>query len=610
MIKFIYLILTDYKYNSIIQIGRSMFKIKLKGEDYLQSEVIINDVRIPIIKESEVIYYPISYMGSKVLLKDLTGNQLIRNGYGEYIRQFEINYGEDTGGIQNTYCISELGLRVILKNSKIGRLKIEQKRAMNKVLEYLDMELIIEDERFIKTINKNKILEYSEYIQDCIDDVLQEDANIIWQRCGKCGNYYPYHVNFFRENPHSGKDYPLYTNCRDCKWTEGRSRDWIRRNSSRLSNLYRIGGIYTYRLYKSNDIIGIYKDWIKKQYYNKLPKELNNKENSLIIIKYLYDIEEITINNLIIKNIAKQYKLFSLEQKVKSNEIYQYLFNDDPINYPWKYPHFLLSQDMEFSQYKKIFNNYIENKNIKIDNIYDFDYFNICKKCGLISYMNSDLLGFVMKYYDNKYPAYKFKIKSINYWKDKNNRIQALKYLIEEDMKTPIEKVPLYLTLTTIRTIPNNYTMYNLLRKYYKNNLWEWVNELYTNKFVEEDFNIGVIRNNFDSAEEHTIHDILYGKFKNVLYNQRNTKNTIRISGMEPDWFVFTDNGVWVVEYFGISIDAKVYNTKIDYYKKKTLKKIGKYESENMKWLGKVYIYPEDLKDNFKGMEEKLKVIV
>ena len=136
----------------------------------------------------------------------------------------------------------------------------------------------------------------------------------------------------------------------------------------------------------------------------------------------------------------------------------------------------------------------------------------------------------------------------------------------------------------------------------------EWVNEVYPGKFIEEDFNIGVIRNSFDSAEEHTIHDILFGKFKNVLYNQRNTKNTIRILGMEPDWFIFTDNGVWVVEYFGISNNMKDYNTRITYYKKKTLKKIGKYEG--MKWLGKVYIYPEDLKDNFKGLEEKLKVIV
>ena len=213
-----------------------------------------------------------------------------------------------------------------------------------------------------------------------------------------------------------------------------------------------------------------------------------------------------------------------------------------------------------------------------------------------------------MNLFDNKYPAYKFKLRGNKYWDSQINRIIALKYLIEEDMKTLIEKVPLYLTLTTIRTIPNNSTLYNVLRKYYKNNLWEWVNEVYPNKFVEEDFNIGVIRNSFDSAEEHTIHDILFSKFDNVLYNQRNTKNTIRILGMEPDWFIFTNNGVWVVEYFGISNNMKDYNTRVTFYKKKTLKKIGKYEG--MKWLGKVYIYPEDLKDNFKGLEEKLKLVV
>jgi hypothetical protein len=76
---------------------------------------------------------------------------------------------------------------------------------------------------------------------------------------------------------------------------------------------------------------------------------------------------------------------------------------------------------------------------------------------------------------------------------------------------------------------------------------------------------------------------------------------------MEPDWFILTDRGIWVVEYFGISIDAKSYNKRVEDYKKKTVSKIGKYDG--LKWLGKVYLYPEDLKDNFNGLEDKLKDI-
>jgi hypothetical protein len=151
-------------------------------------------------------------------------------------------------------------------------------------------------------------------------------------------------------------------------------------------------------------------------------------------------------------------------------------------------------------------------------------------------------------------------------------------------------------------------TLYYLIKKYYKNNLWIWVKEVYPDYFLEEDFNVTVIRNVFDSAEEHVIHDYLTGIFKNVLYNQRNTLNTIIIAGMTPDWFIFTDNGIWIVEYFGITNERADSNKRIHDYQEKTLSKIEKYEK--LSWLRKIYVYPDDLKDNFKGLSDKIKVIV
>lgn len=573
----------------------------------MQREVVINDVSVPIIEEKGGLWYPISYIGKKVLLKELAPAQLRQNGYEEYIKEFIIDYGENTGGILNAFCISEEGLKVILGNSKIGRLSVDQKKAMNGLLSYLGMELILEDERFIKTVLQDKILEYTEYIRDCIQDVLNIDPNIIWQRCSKCGNYYPYHINFFRENPHCSNEYPLYTFCRDCKWTENRSRDWVRRNDTRLSNIYRNLGIDTYKLYRDNDIVGIYDDWIKKGYSNSFPSGLSNKENYLIIIKHLYDTGKITKENLMFDYLREQFRLNSISQLVTQIELYRKLFDDNPLNYPWEYPGFLLPQDMPFEQYQKIFNNYLKNNNINIKDIYNFDYIDICKKCGLANYVKHDILGFIVKYHNHKYPGYKFKITSINYWKNAENRKFDLQWLIEKDMKIPIEKIPLYLTLENLRK--NSGTLRNVARNYYKSNLWIWVNEIYPDKFIEEDFNVTVIRNIFDSAEEHVVHDILKGKFDNVIYNQRNTENTITINGMVPDWFIVTENRLWVVEYFGIAPQQVSYNNaKVDYYKEKMKSKIERYES--MKWLGKVYIYPDDLKDNFKGLEKKLKVVV
>ena len=66
------------------------------------------------------------------------------------------------------------------------------------------MELISENEQFLDEFNyKGK---YNTFIEDCIEEVLNINKNIKWQKCSKCNNYYPYHKNFFCENQHSSKE--------------------------------------------------------------------------------------------------------------------------------------------------------------------------------------------------------------------------------------------------------------------------------------------------------------------------------------------------------------------------------------------------------------------
>ena len=111
----------------IIILGKVYQKINKEEILYLQKEIIINDVNVPII-ENGGLWYPISYLGNKILLKNLAPSQLRQNGYGKYMKEFKIDYGENTGGILKAYCISEEGLKIILNNSKIGRLSVKQKR--------------------------------------------------------------------------------------------------------------------------------------------------------------------------------------------------------------------------------------------------------------------------------------------------------------------------------------------------------------------------------------------------------------------------------------------------------------------------------------------------
>jgi hypothetical protein len=173
-------------------------------------------------------------------------------------------------------------------------------------------------------------------------------------------------------------------------------------------------------------------------------------------------------------------------------------------------------------------------------------------------------------------------------------------------MKVSLEKVPLYITLTALRNNGAN-TMYNVCKKYYKN-LYEWINEIYPNVFDPRDFDIHYIRNDFDSIDEAEIHDILKESFKNVIYNPRNTDRTIVIDGMIPDWFIFTDIRCYIIEYFGLAVKRDTDNKRISEYQERTKYKIEKYN--NIKDYGHVYIYPDDLKDNFNGLREKLKMVM
>jgi hypothetical protein len=212
-----------------------------------------------------------------------------------------------------------------------------------------------------------------------------------------------------------------------------------------------------------------------------------------------------------------------------------------------------------------------------------------------------------MNLFENKYAAYKFNIASINYWKVKENRIRALKYLIEDDLKIPIEKVPLYITKMCLQR--NARTLYNLLyfKKYYSN-LFEWIEECYPSKFVKADFEINKYRDQYDSNDELVIDYILKDKQINAIYNSRKYENPICINGMYPDWIAPTENGCYIIEYFGLYVYRNE-NSMIDDYVKRTNEKLIKYkelENKGYKFIG---LYPEDMKNDCQGVKEKIKLI-
>jgi hypothetical protein len=430
--------------------------------------------------------------------------------------------------------------------------------------------------------------------------VLQEQLDIVWQKCTKCDNYYPYHENFFKVNQHCGKDYPLNTVCRNCGWGNTRSKDMIIHPNDELRIVYNKYGEDAYLLYRNHNVIDIYKHWLSVK-DKMFPRCINNESDKLKIIKYYYDNGLFEGKEIISKTIYDVCK-FRVSGNAFINRIHKELFG------------VVLKNGVEYidniEDARKIFNTYINDNNITISNVYDIDYFEVIKKSHLLGYMqrryNNNILGLVMDLYDNKYPAYKFTTRGQKYWDDKEHRIQALKYLIEQDIKIPLQKVPLYVTLTALRNNGTT-TMYTVCKKYY-HKLFEWVNEVYPGEFNEKDFDIHYVRNNFDSIEEAEVHDILKKTFKSVIYNPRNTDRTVIIDGMIPDWLVFTREKCYIVEYFGICIGDHRDNKRIHDYKNKTIKKIEKYNK--LGGYGKVFLYPDDLKNNYSGLKEKLKMIV
>jgi hypothetical protein len=358
-----------------------------------------------------------------------------------------------------------------------------------------------------------------------------------------------------------------------------------------------------YKYYINGDIYEVYKHIILNN--KNMPNIFQNKENYLYILKKLYKKKEINSSNITYKYMTNNLKLSNIKNYIHIEEVYKYLFGINYKLFLWKYQGIILF-NISLDDIKVLFNNYMKYKNINIkNNIYSINYDNFIKECHLrnilIKDFNNDLLYFILNLFNYKYPAYNFKGRYKKYWKTKENRIKTLKYLIEEDIKLEKDKIPLYLTITSIRNISD--TLYNVLKKYYSS-LFEWVNEVYPDYFDPRDFDINYLRNTFDSEEEHVIDDILRENFSNVIYNKRNTKESITIEGMQPDWIILMSDKVILVEYFGMWQNRYQYNTRTVEYVKKAKNKILKYDE--LKLYNKLFIYPEDLKSNFKKLILKI----
>jgi hypothetical protein len=334
------------------------------------------------------------------------------------------------------------------------------------------------------------------------------------------------------------------------------------------------------------------------------PDILKNKQDYIILLKCLKKKGVINKSELNLEYLVETHRLTNIRTYLTLHQVYQVIFGENYYLKLWEYPKVTVDQfNITYNIANQILNNYIKTFNIIIEDVLTYNYEKILRESKLHCYAAKDYLYFLIQFNKFQYPGYKFKPKTTNYYKNESNVLFDLKYLIEQDMQLTIDKIPLYLTKYVLQKRCG--TLYNFIVSNKHGTIYEWVNKLYPNKFCREDFEINPYRNEFDSDTEAFIHEILVEEFgNNVIYNQRNNQNTVKLKSKIPDWFIFTDNGVWVVEYFGMLDERYTENSRIRDYKMKVKDKLSTYE--NLKGYNFLYLYKSDIEDDYAGIRKKI----
>lgn len=583
----------------------------------MQKTILINNNEVHIIEEGENTYYPINFIFEKLLDKILPKGKKSNDKYkNQYILKNTM-YENNPKNIQPTKCLEYKHCKELFseKNFNFNTFTEESLLNYNAIVDHFG----IDSSKRRSIVNTSQGLNkdnYGEYEWKVIERYLEEykGEEIKYVTCSMCSSIYPFDNVFFSLN--NKHETGLSKSCKYCGGGrlsgQDKNKYWLSQYDKELYNIYKEYGEEVMELKIKDDkqyIINIYEQWLGDINSSKhMPKYINNREAIEIIIKHLYVKGKISKETLTSHTLENKYKINLYNYNLTMEDIYRLLFGNEPFEKPYLYPKLTL-KGLDIEVAITVFNNYLIDNGIVIDDVYSFDYGKIALKCGIRNYTDNKLLDFVMEYNDNKYGAYKFKITSPNYWTVKENRVQALKFFIEKDMKIPLDKIPLYLTKNALRKHDAEKLYKILYHKKYYNNIWNWIEECYEGKFVELDFVINKYKEEFDSDEEMLVDEQLRILFKNVIYNSRKDTNAINIEGMNPDFMIMTNKGCCLVEYFGLYVERKNNSITQDYIMR-TNKKLIKYEKlKENGYYNFIGLYPEDLDNDYSGMKEKLKLI-
>ncbi|PLR72323.1 hypothetical protein [Bacillus sp. UMB0728] len=297
------------------------------------------------------------------------------------------------------------------------------------------------------------------------------------------------------------------------------------------------------------------------------------------------------ILDLVYPNLFKPWELSSCPPKFWNNEdnvreasiwFYQKLLEDKVINSE--------EEILTIKNYGVLFKKY------KLDGLF-------------YTRFSSSHYGFWNYLFPNKWLEWEYCHTPKHYWENPENRIKALKELIELKLNMSISNIPNEFSYSLL--VKQHRKFAAICDIYYSSSLFQWINECYPNTFTDSDFyqNIGIDGTKLDSKAEVKIHDIFIKNnlkvtyFENKIANIGNFVNEDHKESYIPDWII---NDSIIVEYYGWYND-KYYETHklLKKYMDKARRKNNYYKGlPNYQFID---LYPSDLEDNLKGLIKKFK---
>lgn len=190
------------------------------------------------------------------------------------------------------------------------------------------------------------------------------------------------------------------------------------------------------------------------------------------------------------------------------------------------------------------------------------------------------------------------------YWDNKNNRNQCYKFGIENLIKDGfINDESEILSINNM--VRREYFNPTLVSKYGINDIIKY---LKSKNITPKEYSQKFLFNNilFDSMEEKDLYIFIKGLKLNIIKNIRSNKfyNDIYNENYIPDFIIKWFDKNIIVEYFGLYRDNNNNSNILKKYYNKTKRKITFYNNlDNYLFLP---MYPDDLKNNFKGVRNKL----